>query len=321
MTRRLSLAVTFCSVVFTSSSAFAQTPAVVDAPNAPSAEETPAVAEAREHHRRGLELSDEGDYKLALVEFERAYALTRSFKVLYNIGQVQLQLTRYAKARLALEQYLRDGGDAVPAKRRSDVERDLAMLRTRTATLSLKLNVPEAEVTINDVVVSNGGFERSLIDAGALRLVVSKPGYVSQRRDITLAGGDVETVSIELSTNAAPQRHESRALSEAAIISWIATGALTGGAVVTGVLANGASSKYDRMRVQPHDGTADEALDELGKQRRLVNGLALTTDILAGAAVVGAGVSLYFTLKGKSQSEAAPQLKVSGNKAIFSIGF
>lgn len=339
MTRTFTIAVALGGTLFFSLPASAQpapseatgpkvppsTSASVPAGAAPAAAtgetsgEGPAVVEAREHHRRGLELFDEGDYKLALVEFERAYALVRSYKVLYNIGQVQLQLTHYAKARLALEQYLREGGEGIPEKRRADVERDLATLRTRTATLTIKLNVPDAEIAINDVIVGHGALEKSLVDAGPLRVVVSKAGYVSQRRELALAGGDDEVVTVNLSTTATPQT--SGGLSEPAIISWIATGALATGAVVTGLVANGASSKYDRMRAAPAEGTADERLRELDKQRGLVRGLALTTDILAGAAVVGAGVSLYFTLKGKPQNEAAPQLKVQGTKATFSIGF
>ena len=95
-------------ILSASSSAFADDPPL---PPPPVDEEADL---ARQHHRRGLELYDEGDFRLALVEFERAYSVGHNFKILFNIGQVHFQLNGYAKARLALEQYLKEGGAAVP---------------------------------------------------------------------------------------------------------------------------------------------------------------------------------------------------------------
>src|SRR5512146_1507807 len=129
-------------------------PARADEPAPPVAEEPadPTAEEARAHHRRGLALYDEGDFRLALIEFERAYSIGKNYKILYNIGQVHFQLNAYANARRALELYLHDGAGAIAAKRREDVEKDLATLRGRTATLTVHVNVADAEVTINQSV-------------------------------------------------------------------------------------------------------------------------------------------------------------------------
>src|SRR6188768_803127 len=80
---------------------------------APPAEAAPAGAEvlkgAGGRYTRGLALYGDGEFLLALVEFERAYQLSNNYKVLYNIGQVRIQLGRYAKAKEALEEYLKIG--------------------------------------------------------------------------------------------------------------------------------------------------------------------------------------------------------------------
>ena len=77
-----------------------------DVPAAPPATEEPAhdpvSDEARARIRRGLELYDEGDFRLALIELERAYQILPSYKILYNLGQVHFQLGEHARAHAAL---------------------------------------------------------------------------------------------------------------------------------------------------------------------------------------------------------------------------
>jgi len=180
-------------ILSASSSAFAEDP---PPPAAPVDEEADL---ARQHHRRGLELYDEGDFRLALVEFERAYSVGHNFKILFNIGQVHFQLNGYAKARLALEQYLKEGGAAVPEARRASVEKDLATLRGRTATLTVRVNVGDADVMINQSLAGKAPLEKLLVDAGTIRMHVTRNGYAPRIREVTLAGGDQQVVTIDLS--------------------------------------------------------------------------------------------------------------------------
>ena len=87
-----------------------------------------AEDDARARVKRGLELYDEGEYRLSLSELQRAYDLVPNYKVLYNIGQVRIQLGEYAEAQRVLRRYLDDGKEEIGAERRADVEKDLAML-------------------------------------------------------------------------------------------------------------------------------------------------------------------------------------------------
>lgn len=282
----------------------------------------PIAEEARAHHRRGLELYDDGDLRLALVEFERAYAIGKSYKVLFNIGQVEFQLNAYAKARRALEQYLVEGGSAIAEKRRADVEKDLAALRTRTATLTVHANVEGAEVVIDDAAIGRAPLESVIVNAGTLRVQVTKPGFASRTREIALAGADVQTLDFEL-TPTAPDfvvTQTTTGLPGSAVASWIVTGLFAAATVGTGIAAVSASSKYDAKREAPISGSPEEARDDLGRQRSLVRGLALTTDILAVATIAGAGLSLYLTLRPRPQPDA-PQVRVQGLGASFTMGF
>lgn len=282
----------------------------------------PATIDARAHHRRGLELYDEGDYRLALVEFQRAYEIGKSYKTLFNIGQVHFQLNNYAKARLTFEQYLREGRSAIPEARRSAVEKDLATLKARTATLTIRVNVPDAEVAIDDLIVGKTPLEVMVVNAGEARIRVSKHGFSTRTRAITLVGGDVTTIELDLS-EAKPDvvvTQTTTGLPGGVVASWIVTGIFAAGAVGTGIAALAASSKYDSKRETPIAGSIDEARDELERQRSLVKGLAVTADILAISTVVAAGVSLYLTFRPKPQPDA-PQVRVQGLGATFSVGF
>lgn len=282
---------------------------------------TDTVAEeARVHHRRGLELYDEGDYRLALVEFERAYEISKSWKILFNIGQVHFQLASYAKARRALEQYLAVGGDQITPQRRASVEKDLETLKTRTATLSVKVNVPDSEITIEDQPAMRAPIESLMVDAGNLRIVVTHAGYAAKTRVITLVGGDTQTVTIDLAENKPDVvvTQTTTGLPGPAIAGWIVTGVLAAGAIGTGIAASAASSRYDDKRNTPISGSPEEARADLDHQRNLVRALALTTDVLMGVTLVAGGISLYFTLRPKPD---APQVRIQGSRAVFSVGF
>src|SRR6185503_569963 len=91
-----------------------------------------AIQEAARRYDLGLKLYAEGEFRLAVIEFERTYQITNDYRVLYNIGQVRIQLGNYARAIGALNEYLKSGGDKISEERRKAIESDLDMLASRT---------------------------------------------------------------------------------------------------------------------------------------------------------------------------------------------
>ena len=65
-----------------------------------------AVAEAREQFTRGLRLYREGSLEASLAELEKAVELAPSYRLQYNIGQVQFELGNYVAAMHAFRRYL-----------------------------------------------------------------------------------------------------------------------------------------------------------------------------------------------------------------------
>src|SRR5262245_43270875 len=78
---------------------------------APKKEPTPAeFEEAGRRYNRAIELFNEGSYDASLLEFRRSYELAPSYKILYNIALVNVQLNDYAQALNYFEQYMSEGG-------------------------------------------------------------------------------------------------------------------------------------------------------------------------------------------------------------------
>jgi len=264
------------------------------------------VEVARTHFGRGVQFYNNGDYKLSLLEFRRSYELSRNYRVLYNIGQVNQQLSNYAKALAALEQYLKEGGAEVDEERRVEVASSVAELEKKTAVLKLAFDVDIAEVWIDDVAL--GTFARGAlvrVDAGDHRIEVRRAGRESAGAAVSLAAGDATTVELRLPERRlrppelapAPVAVSPPKSSTLLWVGWIATGTLAAGAGITGVLATSHASELASLRNSP-DSTASERQSE-GDQARA---FAIASDALAGTAVAVGLTSLYFTVFSKDKS-------------------
>jgi Tfp pilus assembly protein PilF len=111
--RRIGIAVGIVAVsLAVASTAAAQSPPAAGAQ--PAHGDESKRDEARQRYQRGLQLFNEGNYEAARVEFERAYQLSPSYKILYNIGLCYEQLGDYvrcsATSRSAARRSARSGG-------------------------------------------------------------------------------------------------------------------------------------------------------------------------------------------------------------------
>jgi hypothetical protein len=263
--------------------------------------------EAADHFRRGTEFYKQGDNKLALIEFERAYQLAPSYRVLYNIGQVNFQLANYAKALVAFRRYLSEGGAEVPADRRTLVEADIASLLERVASVRVKSNVEGAEVLVDDVPVGKTPLgEGVLVDAGQHVVRVTAQGYEPQQRVLTLAGRDrveAEILLKKVEKNVVVVRtDEGSSVSAAPIIAWSLTGALATTALVTGILSLNSQSSLRSLR-ESESYVSSSELDSAASRAKTY---ALVADIAAAGAIVSAGVAVYFTFFDEKAKKPAP---------------
>ena len=313
----------FLCVSLASVSSLLALPALADEPRAAgSADATSAapdeavVQEAGQRYDRGLKMYAEGDYALAVIEFERAYELVPDYRVLYNIGQVRIQLAHYARARRALAQYLEEGADRVPEERKKAVESDLEMLAQRTSSLNISVNVPGAEIFVDDVLVGQSPLsEPLLVDAGERRLSARKPGYHARAAQVTLAGRDSLNVTLTLEKQATGTERiivervqEDSSRNAWMWGTWAAAGVFGIASGVTGGLgikaANDHKDKLEEPGCSYSGQTSCVTSSELSSSSRRARTLLLAADIFGGLAIASGGIALYLTLSGGSDEEA-----------------
>ena len=309
-------------------------------PAAPAFAQSPTRAQQQEaatRFKKGLELFKDGDYQAALIEFRRANELAPNFNVLYNIGQVHFQLQDYPNALGALQRYLEEGGSSVPASRKAEVQRDIDKLKSRVAHVEIVSTVPDAEVTIDEVLVGKTPLAKPLmVSAGRHKVTVSRAGFTAATKVIEIASGDrlnltldpVEQKSAPVAPPASPSADATPPLAPLApaapepppskpvpVAGIVVTSALAVGAVVTGVLALGAKSA-----LQDEVKSKDATRDSLDSAKAKITGLALATDILVGSAAIAAGVTLYVGLSGPSKKEPAPAARFISPTVKVGVG-
>ena len=247
--------------------------------------------------KRGFELFEEGNYQAALVEFKQAYKMSPNYKMLYNIGLVSKQLNDYAGALDAFTRYLNDGGTAVLVSRRVEVNQEIQKLRNRVSQVSVKVDKPGAEVSVDGASVGTSPLPGPLtLNIGKIR-VTARLGDRTDEKVIELVPG--QSMAVDLKVGAQGQAGvvvgpvvEEDKSPKFPWAPWAITAVVGGGTAVTGVLALGAKSDYDK-KVAQYPVSASDVNSASSKQ----SSLALVSDILLGCTVIGAGVSTYFTVK------------------------
>ena len=267
------------------------------APSAASSADTSGIEDARAHFADGLKLYKDGDFGAALVQFERAYAIKPNFKVLYNIAQTYFQLREYVEARDNMAHYLKDGGAAIEPERQAAASKDLADLEKRIAKVTITVNVAGATVLVDGKKVGTTPLSEPIsVSEGQRTISVEAPNRGARQRLIRVAGGEEQTLSLDFEqipspASAKPQHlpPESRAKGLGPIFWSTAIGALAlgAGAGVTGYLALKAND--DNQNQRKEFGVSPTTIDDSNSRTKT---LALTTDILAGAAIVCAGVAV-----------------------------
>jgi hypothetical protein len=264
---------------------------------APSASESasPKMEEAKERFARGLKLYQEANYEAARVEFERAYALAPSWKLLYNVGYCYRQLNDYVAAIRALEKFLEEGREEIAAERRGEVTTTLADLRTRVASLEIVTNVAGATVAIDDVPVGQSPLQEPVtVNPGRRRVTAVVKGGQPVTQIVTVAGRESARVVLELAEQR-PVAVEKKT-NVAPYVAWGVTGLLVAGTAVTGVLAlNAKSSQNDRLNELSNDPSGErQALNDAQDKTRT---LSVVTDVLLVSSILAGGVAAYFTIK------------------------
>lgn len=255
--------------------------------------------EAVQRFERGVQLYEAENYEGALVEFNTAYKISSNYKLLYNIGICQTALKDYALATETFNRYLADGGAEISEARKQDVKDRLAKLSLNVTRVKVTTDAPPgATLSIDDRPVGTTPLPESIaVKIGRRQFALTANGH-TVTKSVDISSGDQNApVDIRFTLAAAPPKPETAPppKSEAApsfpIVWWGLTAALGAGAVVTGTLAVGKRNDFERDQA-----TFGVTKSKLEDDRSSAQTFGIVTDALIVAAVVGAGVSTYFTI-------------------------
>jgi hypothetical protein len=320
-----------------------------DARTAPKGESAASAAggdasakqEAARRFEHAIKLYEEADYTLALAEFERVYELVPDYRVLYNIGQVSIQLGRYARAFRTLKEYVARGGTELAPDRAAAVQADLAQLAGKIARIAVQVEQEGAQISVDGVAVGRSPLAEPLVvDVGEHRVQIELPGYATQSQAFTLAGGDRRDATFTLEPEASgptpanvtptpdtphptPLKPAPKPASHRGTwvgVGWASTGVLAAGALVSGALGATAASDLSDLRNNPTTRTALDQAQTRASTRLLI------ADILGGAALVVGGVTLYYQLSGPPREKAMPvaaaprlKLRIGANQIALAL--
>ena len=174
--------------------------AIVAAPFVARAESTEAArAEAKKHYDRAMGLNEDGQVAEAVIELKRAYEIAPHYAVLYNLGQAYITLAKPVDAVVALQRYLDEGGKAIKADRRAEVEKEIARQKTRIATLVVRGLPDGAVVTIDGDEVGKTPLTGSVrVGVGKHVVAATAVGYEAGEAKIEVAGEDSKMVELKL---------------------------------------------------------------------------------------------------------------------------
>jgi tetratricopeptide (TPR) repeat protein len=311
------------SLVFALALVTQLTAASLSAQNVESAADTDNTTDrARIHFRNGVDFYHEGNFRAALIEFKRAYKASPHYKLLYNLGQVSLELQEDGSAIDYFTHYLREGGDELSPERKLEVQRDLLRLKARLAHATITTDEAGAEIYVDDGLVGISPLSVPVrLGVGRHHIVAKLRGLTAAQRTLDVAAGDDLVVALELDTqsrelsqppamSAAPE--EGGGMSAAA---WggIATAVIGAGATTLTILTALAQANYDSERNKQ---TSEGKLSDLRDAAKL---RALGADIAWGLTIGAAGITTVLLLT-SGGSERAPTANKRGVKVDLGAG-
>ena len=145
------------------------------------------------------QLAAANDFKGALVEFERAYEVSKNPRVLYNVGVTEKLLTHYARAVDAWDRELREGTKILTPAETLELKNAIAIVQRFVTTIEVSANEAGATLYIDDYPIGKTPFAAPVrIDVGRRAVTLRKEGFVDATQNIDVASGARTPVTFRL---------------------------------------------------------------------------------------------------------------------------
>ncbi len=153
----------------------------------------------KQHMEKGVKLYADHNWSAARVEFRAAYDARPGANPLVNIALCYKEMFRYPQAIAALQEALAKHGDVmVPADKKA-AEDAIQEMQSLLGTLTLAVTPRDATILVDGDELPPGAVDKPLLlGPDAHRIVVRADGYKTEERNVNLASGRTEAVSIAL---------------------------------------------------------------------------------------------------------------------------
>jgi hypothetical protein len=281
----------------------------------PSVGESQEKAQAKSLLGQGTKLYGQGDVAGALEKFQAAYAAFPSPKLMFNIGEANLNLHRPVEALEAFERFLAGVTDAPPEKV-AEVRTAMGQLRKQLGQLRVDCTTSGTEVSVDGKSVGLTPLPDLIWAApGHHQITAKHEGVAPAVEEVDVKMGAVSSVTLRLATTVAAAPALAPAAAPALDLqasrspsgdnegwwlgrkwTWVAAGStvlLTVGAITAGLSMQ---SKFDSLnsscgRASPTQPQCSQSDVDLVSSRQTMANVFWG---LAAAGVVTTGVLFYF---------------------------
>jgi hypothetical protein len=139
-----------------------------------------------------------GNFAEARSLFERANGMFPNARALRGMGMAEFELRNYAASIYFLEQALAAPVKPLTPELRSETDALLARARGFVGRVRLTVEPLDASVSLNGTAVQLGPDHMLTLIVGDYAMVVSAQGYGSEQRQLRIAGGEEQAVSVQL---------------------------------------------------------------------------------------------------------------------------
>ena len=274
--------------------------------------------EAEWQYNQGTEKFIASEYEGALAAFRRAFELSKSPNSALMIAHSLRALDRHVEAaRQYTETVKLAGAEEKYARTRGEATQELDRLRPEVAWVSLRVIASSAKVTVSigdeTFALQAGVAWRQAFHPGEAIIDARADGHASHKRTVTLVGGEVLSVPIELDVVAddapdGPDDADGGWLLPAGIAAVVVAGAGWGLFIGFGVSNRNIESDLE-TRCAPMCGDADREDADRGETHGTVANIGLGVAAVASTAAAALIIAHLVT---DGESESAVGLSASG---------
>jgi hypothetical protein len=208
----------------------------------PSPPPTPPLSEsltgqAQADYEAAKLLYGDGDFAGASLKFKQAFDASKDVRLLWNMAACEKNLRHYRKVYKLVERYVELGGSVLPESDKRDAADLLDAMKSYIARLKITVNEPDATISVDDEVIGMSPLmETVLLDMGARRIRITKPGFTEYSETMQAQGAGEIALTVKLQK----ETHEGRlALSAGGDNFLYLDGKMVGQGRWEGVIASG----------------------------------------------------------------------------------